>query len=324
MPEYPRSPLKKIGTSIIPKVSGDALDETVIGSTTPAAGSFTTGDFSNIVLVNDIESKNTITLKEITTPAAKADYGKIYTKSDDHFYIQDGAGNERPILLSGQDIAEMYLYQNTTVSVIDTADVWHLLSVTEITPGELDGWTYEDGVRGTDITGYETYDSGASTVVTTIAAHNLSSGDYISITGTTNYNDIYKVLSAPSALTFEINKAWDTNDDGTGTYNRGGTLICGANAGGTYKISWNITVTPQTNGHVFTGVYILNGVVCEKCRSREKLGTAADYSNLGANSLRKAVPGPIAAGDKIQFAFKNIGNTGNFTGRHGNLNMHKV
>jgi len=275
-------------------------------------------------LSDDIESENAITLKEITTPTAKADYGKVYTKSDNHFYMQDGAGNERQILLSGQDIAEMYLYANTTESVIDTADAWHLLSLAEITPGELDGWTYADGTRGTDITTYATYDGGASTLVTTTAAHNLSAGDYISITGTTNYNDIYKVLSAPSGTTFEINKAWDTNNDATGTYNRGGTLTCGADAGGFYKVSLNITVTPQTNGHIFTCVYCLNGVVCDKCRSRAKLGTAADYSNLGANGLRKAVPGPIAAGDKIQFAFKNIGNTGNFTGRHGNLNVHRI
>ena len=267
---------------------------------------------------------NGIALKEMTTPTALADWGKIYTKSDNHFYIQDGAGNETPLLLSGQDIAEMYLFQNETVSTIDTADAWHLLSLTEITPGELDGWTYEDGVTGADITAYATYDGGASTLVTTTAAHNLSSGDYISITGTTNYNDIYKVLSAPSGTTFEINKAWDTNNDATGTYNRGGSLTCGADAGGFYKISWNVTVTPAVNGHVFTGCYTVNGVLCDKCRSREKLGTAADFSNLGANSLRKAVPGPIVAGDKIQFAFRNIGNTGNFTGRHGNLNMHKI
>ncbi len=267
---------------------------------------------------------NGITLKEMTTPTALADWGKIYTKSDNHFYVQDGAGNERPILLSGQDIAEMYLFQNTTESVIDTADAWHLLSLAELTPGELDGWTFEDGTRGTDITGYETYDGGASTLVTTTAAHNLSAGDYISITGTTTYNDIFKVLSAPSATTFEINKSWGVNDGAVGIYNRGGTLTCGADTGGFYKISWNVTVTPQTNGHIFTGCYAVNGVLCDKCRSREKLGTAADYSNLGGNSQRKAVPGPIVAGDKIQFAFRNIGNTGNFTGRHGNLNLHKV
>jgi len=42
MPEYPRSPFKKTDTSITPKVDGDAIDATIIGETTPAAGSFTT------------------------------------------------------------------------------------------------------------------------------------------------------------------------------------------------------------------------------------------------------------------------------------------
>ena len=42
MPEYPRSPFEKTGTSITPNVDGDTLDATIIGGTTPAAGSFTT------------------------------------------------------------------------------------------------------------------------------------------------------------------------------------------------------------------------------------------------------------------------------------------
>ena len=42
MPEYPRSPFEKTGTSITPNVDGDSLDATVMGETTPAAGSFTT------------------------------------------------------------------------------------------------------------------------------------------------------------------------------------------------------------------------------------------------------------------------------------------
>ena len=42
MPEYPRSPFEKTGTSITPNVDGDALDATVIGENTSAAGNFTT------------------------------------------------------------------------------------------------------------------------------------------------------------------------------------------------------------------------------------------------------------------------------------------
>ena len=38
-----------------------------------------------------------LVLKEITTPTADANYGKIYTKSDNKLYFQDGAGTEHEI-----------------------------------------------------------------------------------------------------------------------------------------------------------------------------------------------------------------------------------
>jgi hypothetical protein len=265
---------------------------------------------------------DTVILEEVTTPAALSNLGQLYTKSDNRIYFQDGAGVEQELLLAGRNIAEMYIFQNTTETVVDTADVFHMLSLTEITAGDIDGWTFEDGTRGDDITAYATSDAGARTKVTTTAAHNLAVGDFISITGTTNYNDLYEVMEVVDANNFTINKAWDTNDDATGTYNRGGTLTAGAGAAGGYRSSWKVTLTPAVNGQVFTGAYCVNGVPCEKCRARDKLGTAADYSPQGSNAFR--VGTPIAAGDKIQFIFKNVGGTGNFTIRHGNLNLHRV
>lgn len=40
-----------------------------------------------------------ITIKETTEPSAVADYGKIYCKSDNKLYFQDGAGTEHEISL---------------------------------------------------------------------------------------------------------------------------------------------------------------------------------------------------------------------------------
>jgi len=214
---------------------------------------------------------------------------------------------------------EMYIYSNTVESVIDTADVWHALYAANITAGVNLGWTFADGVRGTDITAYATYDGGASTLVTTTAAHNLSAGDYISITGTTNYNDLYEVLSAPSSTTFEIDKAWDTNDDATGTYARGATLTAGANASGHYPSNWSATLTPGTTGHIFTMGFMINKTPCDKCRARQKLGTATQYECLPGTSIFD-----INEGDKVSFIIKNVGATGNYTLRHGNVNFHKM
>ena len=38
-----------------------------------------------------------IVLKEITTPTADTNYGKVYTKTDNKLYFQDGAGTEHEI-----------------------------------------------------------------------------------------------------------------------------------------------------------------------------------------------------------------------------------
>ena len=215
--------------------------------------------------------------------------------------------------------AEMYLLDNTTASVIDTADEWHVLSLTEITAGLLSGWTYADGTRGTDITAYATSDAGARTKVTTTAAHNLAAGDFISITGTTNYNDLYEVMEAVDSTNFTIDKAWDTNNDATGTYARGGTLTAGADAAGIYRAIWETTITPATNNHVFTMGFLIGDVPCDKCRSRQKLGIVGDYQVMGGPALLT-----IVAGDKLAFMIENIGATGNATILYGNVNINRV
>lgn len=214
---------------------------------------------------------------------------------------------------------EMYLLANTTVSIIDTADAWHVLSVSELSAGALNGWTYADGVRGTDITAYVTSDAGTRTKVTTTAAHNLALGDFISITDTTNYNDLYEVLEVVDSTNFTIDKAWDGNNDATGTYARGGTLTAGADAEGLYAAAWNTTITPATNNHIFTMGFTINKTPCSKCRARQKLGTAGDYNTMAGHAILD-----IAAGDKVSFVVRNVGGSGNCTIRHGNASLNRL
>jgi hypothetical protein len=58
------------------------------------------GEFDNDILIfnaNYARIEGDLTLKEITTPTAIANYGKLYTKTDNKVYFQDGAGNEHEI-----------------------------------------------------------------------------------------------------------------------------------------------------------------------------------------------------------------------------------
>jgi hypothetical protein len=48
-------------------------------------------------VLGDIQAGNSLILPEITTPTADTNFGKVYTKTDNKLYFQDGAGVEHEI-----------------------------------------------------------------------------------------------------------------------------------------------------------------------------------------------------------------------------------
>lgn len=58
-----------------------------------------------------------ITIKEVTTPTAKADSGQVYTKNTNDLFFQDGAGTEQVVLKGGTHtiwVPAAAMYPNTT------------------------------------------------------------------------------------------------------------------------------------------------------------------------------------------------------------------
>ena len=78
-------------------------ESTVTGTTTtdaldnllPLSGGVMTGAID--MTDNPVEKAAYLELQEITTPAALANYGKVYTKTDDKLYFQNGAGVEAEV-----------------------------------------------------------------------------------------------------------------------------------------------------------------------------------------------------------------------------------
>ena len=48
-------------------------------------------------LTDGIKVTGAMALSEVSTPTATADVGKVYTKSDNKLYFQDGAGTEHEL-----------------------------------------------------------------------------------------------------------------------------------------------------------------------------------------------------------------------------------
>ena len=250
--------------------------------------------------------------------------GSTYTANDEEVCTTGVGGDTRWIGIAGVfigkhaqgDFAEMWLNNNAVATVVATADT--PIAISDFTTGLLNEFTFQAGTRGEDIVSYATYDEGASTLVTTTADHGLSDGDFITISNTTNYNAVYEILSAPTTKTFEIDKAWDTNDDAQGYYDRGSCFTAGAMATGTYQAHAHLSssVGGAANDTVKIQTYI-NKSLCPKCIGPRKFVTNDQGNLIGGSYIL------VTAGDKIWLSIMNSG-TDNITNQYGNFRMHRI
>jgi hypothetical protein len=256
--------------------------------------------------VNDLE------LDEITTPVAVADHGKVYTKSDNHLYFQDGAGNEQLISLRGHHYAEMYMNANAGATPIQDANDWHLLR------GFIEGqvspdWSFVDGSQ-LAITAYATSNGGAKTEVT-CAGHGLANGEVISISGTTSYDGVW-VIEQQTTNTFVIATAF-VADDGASVGEHGSHLrATDPSATGKYTSAYSFSITPSNPNDVWEFAFYLNGVLCVKCHSQTKTGAVNDFQVVSSGSILD-----FTAGDYIHVAARNLTGGNDFTIKHANVKI---
>ena len=248
-----------------------------------------------------------LNLKEITTPTAKADFGAVYTKSDNKMYFQDGAGVEHTVQLTNEAEGEMYINGNSTATVIETADTPIMLR--GAIAGNLSNFTFEAGSTGA-ITAYS---DGTGKVNVASTTHGLDTGDNITIRGTTNYNGIWEITKIDDN-NFSIPDTW-VADDGASDWDEGSHLIAGVGSAGNYTMNFQLSGSEGGGaGSEVMGRIAINSTLCTKCVAERKLANN-DLGNLpGTASLT------IADSDKLYFILQSTG-TNTITIRHGNLNL---
>lgn len=283
-----------------PDIDGGTIDDCAIGGTTPAAGSFTTVNASDVVTL-----EKEITLKEITTPTAVGSYGKLYTKSDNVLYFQDGAGVEHTISAVGKYYGEAYIYDNSTATVIETADTPIALRINILT-GTLDGFTFAAGSTA-EITAYADYSGTVAETVLATSTHGLTTGDIITIRGTTNYNGIFQITVVDSTH-FYFTDTW-VADDGASDFDQPARLIAGTGAAGTYAATWQMSTAPAS---ACTLIWKMNRnvVPCYKSTAERK------YAINDLDTCSSSCIYTIADGDVIWLSVQSS-DTGNITNKHG-------
>lgn len=215
------------------------------------------------------------------------------------------------VLSVGDLYGEMYQEANAVATTISTADIWH--ATVNFSTGEVSGFTFDAGSTGPIAS---IADAGGGDITVNDVAHGLSAGEMVSIVGTTNYNGLYEVKTAV-ADSFTVTAAWGVNE--TGTWIQGSSLTADSGSAGIYKAEWGASIAMAVGNEIFTTCFAKNTTPCTKCRSRVADPGLGDYTHTGGSALAT-----VADGDILYLITKNIGNTGNITFRHSNINFKRL
>ena len=251
-----------------------------------------------------------LTLKETTTPTADANYGKVYTKTDNALYFQDGAGNEHiahktafgglwfhnpsadVVTIATEDkITKITSFENSpgndelanvTVDVgnnemvvgANAAGIYHIEYNASITAtGASKTFVFCVGVElATPLDITDVTDNTVSPIVVTSTAHGLKNGDMVRIAGVLVNTAANGdfVVTNKADNTFELVAVDGTATTGNGDYDAG---------------------TPTGDiTHRFPGQFSAHRVVSQ-----------ADVDYLGGSGLE-----PLLAGDTVALHAANL------------------
>lgn len=219
-------------------------------------------------------------------------------------------------LSASQQYGEMYLYDNATATTNATNAVY--TAVRNFTTGAvLKGFTFYAGSTG-PISAFANYGGTvAGTVLVTDTAHGLTTGDVVTITGTTSYNGTFAITKV-SDDTFYITDTWVAND-ATGNWFLGSYIQ--TSSPGVYLVTLAVTLQGASatveNYHVEAnkGITALDNVAMEVT-----LSATGNTNSLASSGFVR-----LAAGDRLWVSIKQVSaGTDSVTFNHGNLNAVRI
>lgn len=210
---------------------------------------------------------------------------------------------------------EMYIYENTTATTIDAVDEYHM--VTDFVTGEVSGFTFNAGAGRSSVSAFADYSGTVAGTVqcTTSAAHGLTTGDYVSITGTTNYNGIFEV-TVIDTTNFYFTDTW-VADDATGAVVGGSYLEKTAGNPEHYKVMFSTTAYSAANAKEFKFELVKNATMLDNTAVQRNFET----TDKGVMSSQGLVE--LTAGDRISLLVEGITDDTNLTVYHSNVSLMK-
>lgn len=293
--------------------------ETSVGSGAQLLADFgttTDGTYANHTSLLNVSNTGSLFMKEkASADADTAAYGQLWIKTatPNHLYFTDDAGTDHEVGLFSAEYGEMIVTAQT-VATIETASTPH--AMVAWATGAVADWTFTAGITGA-ITAYADYSGTvAGTVKATCVGHGLTTGDFITIRGTTNYNGVFEITTIDSDE-FYFTDTW-VADDGASDFEMGDYLTPNAGVEGDYHITWQIS---GSEGGGAGGTFHFR--VYADATEATKLTTQRKFSNNDVGSMGGTAIITVAASDRIWMALESDG-TNDLTIEHANINLHRV
>ena len=147
---------------------------------------------------------------------------------------------------------EGWFYNNAVPITIETVDV--PIGMYGPIAGLNNGITFDSGSVGATSAFADYSGTVTGTVLVTSAAHGLSTGDVITIMGSTSYNGVFQV-TVVSTSTFYIVDTW-VADDGVSTWIQPAHGLVSVGSAGIYNLEAHITINPSATCTVSWMPYI--------------------------------------------------------------------
>ena len=209
--------------------------------------------------------------------------------------------------------AEIWAYDYATPEAIIEEDVYQAIICADFALGNANGFTLVPGITG-PITSFATSDGGTKTIIED-AAHGMTTGDYITIVGTTNYDGKYQITEGADAGHFVITAAYVAEaGGGTCNWQRGAGLKAGVGSAGVYKVTFNASCS-SVGADIYKLEANKNVTELDNIVSTRKF-PVADLGGLYAHGMVT-----IADGDVIWLAVMNTSGADDLTIVSSNLSL---
>ncbi len=234
--------------------------------------------------------------------------GTLYLKTS-------GAGTNTgwKALAIGSNYGSMYLNGNSTASVIETAD--EPVCLRQFSSGSLSGWTFDAGSTA-GITVYADYSGTVAGTVLATSTHGLTTGDIISIRGTTSYNGVFQI-TVVDATHFYFTDTW-VADDGASDFDEPSYLQACASCAGDYLLSWNISAAEggAAGSTAKYSAYVGDSVIAQSIVQRK-------FANNDVGAMGGTAIFTVSASDRIFITIESSG-TNDITNSYGALVLHGI